>query len=348
MNTKRPKNVPDAAIWNEEENEWELGKKNTKGKEIGEWNWWLAPNGHLCCQAFYSDSGKLTALKRFHPNGELASTLHYNEDGEEVKTYFKSTGNTNEAYPESYIKNTWEARTNPQDFFEYDYFDKDGNHLSIVSVVPALKDLKNGPINETAKEAITRLNTVLDLINESEDIEDYEYEEDIYLDEKHRPHCVQEVTIEDLVKYEKELNIKFPPSYKNFVLENGLIVFGEYNDYQRMMFLDYAKLGDHLECDWGLDPKVDLSKEENDRLDKIITFSYGDEGLQTEWFHCFDYNTLNTETQEVEVVDFDQDKSYALVFKTSKICKTKGFDDYMSRVVDIEIKNIMDRIIEQK
>ncbi len=34
---KRPNTVPKEAKWNEDDYEWELGKRNKDGNEIGEW-----------------------------------------------------------------------------------------------------------------------------------------------------------------------------------------------------------------------------------------------------------------------------------------------------------------------
>jgi len=43
----RPSTVPAEARWNADENEWEIGEYDEDGNMIGEWKWWLAPNGHL-------------------------------------------------------------------------------------------------------------------------------------------------------------------------------------------------------------------------------------------------------------------------------------------------------------
>lgn len=68
----RPAGLPDAAVWNAKENEWELGQHSPDGKEIGEWLWWY-PDGTMVCHAIYNDEGQLHGpFKRFHPNGEIS------------------------------------------------------------------------------------------------------------------------------------------------------------------------------------------------------------------------------------------------------------------------------------
>lgn len=206
-------------------------------------------------------------------------------------------------------------------------------------LIEKIKELQTGPEGETATEAVERLNKVIDITKATIDI--YDGIDDLGIDDFHRPHCVKNVSEDELEQVENRLHIKFPPSYKVFVLKFGLIVFGDYNDHKRKMFLDCSTLSDSLKEGWDLDPDFDLSKEERARLEKIITFSYGDEALQSEWFHCFDFNTLNLETQEVDIVDFSQDAPYALVRKTVKMCQVNGFDCHMSRIVNTEIKLIV-------
>lgn len=66
----KPESVPAEAVWNASENEWELGEKNDQGNNIGEWKWWLAPNGHLVSHVIYEgDSGQNFTYTRFHPDG---------------------------------------------------------------------------------------------------------------------------------------------------------------------------------------------------------------------------------------------------------------------------------------
>ncbi|MBW2960569.1 SMI1/KNR4 family protein [Mesonia aestuariivivens] len=338
---KKPIGVPKEARWNEEDEEWELGTRNRTGDEIGEWKWWDPDEGYLICHAFFSDDGKqLLSAKRFHPNGELASTIFFNKDRKELATYYTSTEDTYEHFPENPFKNVWKAERVVGVFpKEYNFYDKSGKLLSIEAGRSSeLEKLKTAPENETAEQAITRLNKVIAIVKENEDIDEDFLEE---LADLHQPYQIESVSEEKLAAKEQELGIKFPPSYKEFVLKHGLIQFGKTNDFNRRLFLDYNRLSTEL-LYWGIDADDDFSKETKSKLDKIITFSFGDEGLQAQWFHCFDYNTLNPETGEVSIMVFDQDDSNTPLENSSDvICEASGFDAHMSAIVDQEIEFIV-------
>lgn len=134
MKTKepqRPTTVPTEAIWNSRDNEWELGKVNTQGKHIGEWKWWLAPKGHLCCHTFFDEAGNIISFKRFHPNGEVSRYGSF-EGGKAIEdVYLKSTESTSEvfAYGNTDAR-VWKAVKKPGVPVEFDYYDKEGNHLN--------------------------------------------------------------------------------------------------------------------------------------------------------------------------------------------------------------------------
>jgi predicted DNA-binding WGR domain protein len=66
---KRPSKVPKEAEFNVAYNEWELGKKNTKGERIGEWKQWHATSGHLTCMSTFTNGGRTEVFTRFHPDG---------------------------------------------------------------------------------------------------------------------------------------------------------------------------------------------------------------------------------------------------------------------------------------
>lgn len=70
MPPPRPANVPADAVYNPDENEWELGDRNASGDPVGPWMWWH-PTGEKACEATYDDQGRLHGLlTRWHPNGE--------------------------------------------------------------------------------------------------------------------------------------------------------------------------------------------------------------------------------------------------------------------------------------
>lgn len=130
-NQERPITVPKEAIWNASQNEWELGEKNDQGKYIGEWKWWLAPKGHLCCHTLFDDKGNMLSFKRFHPNGEVSRYGTF-ENGEQIEdVYLKSSEPTSEVFAfgnsDDKVYKAVKIKGIPVSF---DYYDKDDNHLN--------------------------------------------------------------------------------------------------------------------------------------------------------------------------------------------------------------------------
>ena len=126
----RPSTVPAEARWNADENEWEIGEYDEDGNMIGEWKWWLAPNGHLVCHTFFENDGSEDmTFTRFHQDGTFSQKGQY-KDGVQHGEFIsqQSVNETTEIY-------------NPRDGFkavttfdegyviEEHYFDKDGNEI---------------------------------------------------------------------------------------------------------------------------------------------------------------------------------------------------------------------------
>jgi hypothetical protein len=63
------KKIPTQAVFNPKEDQWELGKRDAKGKPVGEWKYWWKTTGHLCCISHYENGGKKETYTRFHPDG---------------------------------------------------------------------------------------------------------------------------------------------------------------------------------------------------------------------------------------------------------------------------------------
>jgi hypothetical protein len=84
----RPGGVPENAVWNPSDAEWELGKRRD-GHEVGEWAWWRA-DGTLACRSIFDDDGKLHGVaRRWHPNGEpslVAPYVHGKLHGKQIAT----------------------------------------------------------------------------------------------------------------------------------------------------------------------------------------------------------------------------------------------------------------------
>ncbi len=163
------------------------------------------------------------------------------------------------------------------------------------------------------------------------------------LDDSHTPYKIKEVTEEELKTEEEKFGITLPKSYKDFVLKYGFIGFGIENDNLRQMFT-MSPMSEELTQHWSWYTKEELEQEFGEevfqKFEKIYAFSFGDEGLQSEWFHLFDYNEVNSETGDVPVIDFDQDKIYGFW----KGFTHQNFDTYMSWAVDQQIEFMIEEI----
>ena len=126
----RPSNVPADARWDANENEWETGENNEDGNPIGEWKWWLAPNGHLVCHTFYKDDGSEDmSFTRFHQDGTFSQKGTY-VDGVQHGEFIsqKSVNETTENYNP---RDGFKAVTTFEEGYvvEEHYFDEDGNEI---------------------------------------------------------------------------------------------------------------------------------------------------------------------------------------------------------------------------
>lgn len=158
-NQERPITVPKEAIWNASQNEWELGMKNDQSKHIGEWKWWLAPKGHLCCHTFFDDKGSMLSFKRFHPNGDISRYGTF-ENGVQIEdVYLKSSEPTSEVFAfGNSDDNVYKAVKKPGIPVSFNYYDKDDKHLNPPTTQKELISDEDTTISEseitTIKEAI--------------------------------------------------------------------------------------------------------------------------------------------------------------------------------------------------
>ncbi|WP_027420526.1 hypothetical protein [Crocinitomix catalasitica] len=152
---ERPLTVPKEAIWNASQNEWELGKKNDQGKYIGEWKWWLAPKGHLCCHTIFDDNGRMLSFKRFHPNGEVSRYGTF-ENGVQIEdVYLKSSAPTSEVFAfGSSDDKVYKAVKKTGSPVSFDYYDKDDNHLNPPIIQKELISKEDMAITESEIAAI--------------------------------------------------------------------------------------------------------------------------------------------------------------------------------------------------
>lgn len=182
--------------------------------------------------------------------------------------------------------------------------------MNEAQIIEKLKQLVVLDENETAEQAVARYQSATKVLA------DYEEENLSYYGKY--PKFREKITEEQLASEEKRLNITLPDAYKNFVVKNGLVTYGSYGEDERQMLFPLRRLSDELKSEWEMtDEKINNAYKNKLHPDNLIVFSYGDETLQSEWFHCFQ--------PDGKVYDFNQDYMYE---ETPKRLH-HSFDNYM-------------------
>ncbi len=172
---ERPATVPAEAKWNAAENEWEIGEKNAQGHPVGNWKWWLAPNGHLCCETnYHGEDGQAFSFTRFHPDGTPSRKGTY-LNGQPVDriSWFRSQNPTQEHYPyQKAGEDVYETVQVVKGGFcveEY-YYDKEGNEiqtpyisdLEVSALIQKMAVLNHMHLNHDWKNSVIEVNKVLE------------------------------------------------------------------------------------------------------------------------------------------------------------------------------------------
>jgi len=194
-----------------------------------------------------------------------------------------------------------------------------------------------GNRNEGAIDSIKRLNLFVEsYLKENE--EQYKMkEEDEYFDEVQdlyayevKPIFTKNVSKSDILETEERININFPKSYTDFILENGLFKWGS-GDCEFLHPSKIIKLEDVLREEFSFDINDPKNENHKEKIESLICFSHGDEGRQSIYFYCFDQLTLNKSTGEMSVVKFRQDEWFNDLInnRKTKKCEGKGLDYFL-------------------
>ncbi len=213
-----------------------------------------------------------------------------------------------------------------------------------------IETLKKGYENETAEQALERLKQVVEIIKKNESLDEIlddaeGYRE--YLDDFILPYSrkTKDMVTEEQIKAEEErLGIVLPVSYKKFILKYGLIKFGKNNRSERKMIFPLSDLtNENITNSWKFhiaQMKQEYGEDVMNKFSKIYVFAYGDENLERQWFHLFDFN-INKETGDIPVIDFDEETKYGIIKNVDNGGVVhKNFDKYMSWIVDDMIEII--------
>lgn len=117
------KNIPENAIYNPEQMQWEIGERNENNLPVGKWNYWWAETGHLCCVTNYNDFNGGLVFSRFHPDGTYSFKGEMENDAFINLSYYQKSKNktTELVFQEEIYKNVFSGiydwNTNQWQFF---------------------------------------------------------------------------------------------------------------------------------------------------------------------------------------------------------------------------------------
>lgn len=320
----KPQTVHKEAVWNKKEQEWELGTKNRRGDEVGEWKWW-AKEGHLCCRTFFDNDGLIESAQRFHPNGEVSLDLVTVGDRHR-HTYYRCEAPTNEYFPNTVYGDAWKAVQNEGVPISFSYFSQDGRLLN--AAPQSLEQLQTGPEGETADEALARYQKVLDLHRQTGD----EYAND-FIQSDCELNFYRQVSEAELSAAEEKIGYRLPPSYKNFVLKHGLLSFGQDE------FGDEGEMGRHRLVFEPISKTMyswSLNAEQAKQLQPILAMCGS--GRNDGSAYCFDFRSQNPETAETNIYMVCEDDCYQLLKYPPKAYAGLAYDDFMSYLINEKIE----------
>ncbi len=130
---QRPAGIPEAAWWQDDENEWILGDV-VDGERQGAFKFWR-PDGTVCCENVYVDGIAHGPYKRFHENGEVSQQGElYQGKRHGVCSYHRCAEATTEhTFPEGTPDAVWssENRIDKGVILSSRFFDRDGNDVDL-------------------------------------------------------------------------------------------------------------------------------------------------------------------------------------------------------------------------
>jgi antitoxin component YwqK of YwqJK toxin-antitoxin module len=111
----RPSTVPATAYWDDDDGEWVDGRRDENGDLFGVVEYYR-PGGTLCCRTTFEAGTPHGPFQRFHENGEISRTGHF-ERGvlQGTNRFVRSTGHTTENFPRGLADQIWASEMDYRD-----------------------------------------------------------------------------------------------------------------------------------------------------------------------------------------------------------------------------------------
>lgn len=333
--------MPKGVVWNFKRSEWQLGKHNEKGKKIGKWQSWNE-FGNLIFEAEFSEQGTPITKVVYKLDDRPNEHYFYDKAGGKIRCeYYRKTAEP--CFPPPLGKKAYKMVEKNGRFY---YFDKYDNPIQRKKGKTTWKQYLKPQANETAIEAYNRYIKLLETLK-VEYAEDAGEREDL---DHYKPIVKRQLSLDKIKEIEQKMGFTLPPSYVEFVTTIGL--FETYREENSLFGFDDVDVCDDftampfkekLDYEWGYDMAAVLNESEQARINNVLPFSTGDESRQGVWYYCFDYNSLNPKTGEVDVYALDQDDIYRLHHELSTTpTKARGFDVHIQHIVQEMIEYFLD------
>lgn len=316
---EKPKNIDQDAKWKFDA--WHKGTLLENGKPQGAYTIWEA-GGRLTDQGLFDEQGNIIWFKSYYPDGSIGRAIEYKEDTNLTRVRYRS-------YHKNYSKILTPLAIGDKGYAEKVYEGKISVDCKAIfngavegvsfyneqGVFISTYESKNYTIlieKYTQKEEAESWKMALDRLSNFELALKKQYLKD-EIEMEHDYYTIsfdKSVHKEDLKKAEKRLGIHFPPSYNEFVLNYGLIKFGEkegrFQDIEQRMLHpnEIQNIGNLLDPEGeGLfDEYFTLTKEERK---KVICFFKDQVDFQYEGWIAFDYtSTSNKEKKAIMEIGF--------------------------------------------
>lgn len=351
---KRPEHVDKEAQWRFEG--WHKGRLSSKGQPKGRYTIW-DDSGMLLHDAEYSSRGQILWLKSYYPDGSVGRDVVYdkakNQTTVTYRSYYKHCdwlitplALSDERYgvkiyAGALLFNNSEIYNGSAEGVSF--YRESGDLVFTSSNEPyeqLIENFSQKSANETWKEALNRLEKYSEALYQQFALEDYEAEED-YFSVQFRT----DVSQQDLAEAERRLGIQLPKSYRKFVLENGLLTFGQietgYGYAQSMLDPRELKTVDACidpEQTGDFDKTFHLSREERSKL--IVFFVDQEDGQYEGWIG---FDCSNDQADECPVID--QIGYYTISDWEHKIGKGVNLP---GNSMDVFVSNYVDTLIKER
>lgn len=348
----RPDGVDKDATWMNDA--WHKGNLTKSMKPAGDYKMW-DEYGRLTDEGEFDKRGNIMWYKSYYPDGSVGRHVEYDKSTKKTTAryfgyheYYERIITPLPIGDTGYAEKIYDGKLSADNRELYNgitegvtFYKDSGDILGTYRVenyTNLIQTYTQKPRNESWQDALKRLDDYWQALKTQLKKDGDEHPDDYY-----SISCEKNVNEVDLNVAEERLGVSFPESYRNFVLEEGLLTFGTedpHDNYeQRMLHPEkiYA-VEDMLDedRDGSFASYFQLSKE---KRDKVICFFKDQNDIQYEGWAAFDCSSENAPEKNV-ITGVGCENIYEWEERVGKkTSKTRSsMDVFISTYVDTLIK----------